>query len=1364
MLKTAIVTTRFELCELTAGSAHTRGGGLNVNGKVTSTVEGSEFIECSSRHAGGALFSDYQGVFNISDTLVKDCHSGTTGAICVYRTGASEPVSFSHVYLVGNSVGDDTTFFTAEVDFGEDATKFPDIAFLYPDFTVEPTIEFEDCFTTITPDSTGMIMGRTKLESGLYDPERFFHSEFDKIGPLLTATPTARVNEKTGKIELEMEAMTPLTSQEYEVTVKDEDGTETRFRMLFSDGTGIPVSGSESNLKYNTGYTIASIVGVVPPSSSSRMTNGIEVPVAAWAFNLAATPDLISFTTQTILKASCRVGSGTNHVWIQLTGQTIAKGTYSVALTELEFSFEVTFTDARDENGHVLSTEASVRLFGDESKLSFNKEYTLKGVTETSTSTFIDLSGMLIPFSTPLPTERIVGIGTMTFTNSQKDEVSISLTGADLASTEYFIETSPSSVVDGNKLSAVFFAQTGLIVAKVFSTNDSEVPLQFNQKYEVVSITDSLDTPILIDRLSFTVPPSPLRITSLSVKLSGDKSQALVELIGMQIPTSPTLYLNLKNPTTNMELCVITSYKSDTVLVATIPAAQTESGQCCAHFEWLLDSNRSTPFLGSGEAEIYKTSKLKYDTDYTVVRLTSSIVPVSIPSTVTFKTPVGPVRILSAECDLDAESEKAAVIVLAGDLFPSKTSFKLIVYELDSSSAKIGKAFELSSSFLEDGSASSHTLSHVIYNEPSAKLKFGTSYAITDLLISGRTTIVSSDVTFDVPAEPVRIEDATSRLNSAFDAVIVTLTGCALKAGTYSFTLTHITAENSRSITGSLKSDGNVECTHTVEESNPNLLLFGETYTLTSATLDTKQILFNSNIDIYVPRPPKVTDAMIHPNTQNTGVTIELLGTDLGMMKEFKVTLRPSFSFVVLFADASRALSPSFRIGSKDGLDANTEYFVESIVGVVDSDDVILIDGPVSFTTPEATLMEVVVSSSCGVGGEGEECGSLSLPCETLLIGWEIGKKEGNLKTIILKVRDSAENGGMVVVGRGSVEVRGMLGQKGRVVISEQATTNTKSDSVFVIDGGEILLLDLIISVPLLNSVWGWRPAFVVGGKGSVIMKEVEICCSEEGEKAGIGLVGMEQGRLEVDQLFVRNISFRDGVGLIRCLGGQNEMTTDMRNVVVQNTTLESEGILDFSSTDSCSEISMTDCELDRVRMRVGEGTDTALVSIRTRQARLSISKCVFFESGCELSNGVKIGQALLITLFSSDNDETVQCVDLHSCLIVDCAGRDESGEGGVLIRSGNGLSRVSLSGSWFEERSGSSSPSSFERDAEGRMILTKQKLSFGGWKRAAVVVERGRRLPVIARKGSGFSNCGLIVRGMEVERATNRKKEREEL
>ncbi|KAK2951500.1 hypothetical protein BLNAU_13522 [Blattamonas nauphoetae] len=294
----SVVDTKFEHCAFTDSNDSTFGGGLSVIGWMTLIVERCRFIQCSSRHTGGAIDLDHLADLNISDTLVQDCHSGATGAIFVFRIGASEHLSFSHVLFDGNSVGDDTSFFVDNLGFGANASKprFPDVNIIGLSSTVLPKLTFDDCFTTASSDSSGMVIGGD-METFYKDPERKWDPEFDKIGPLLTAEPTASVNKETGKIELEMKGKTPPISQEYEVTVADKRGTETRFRMLFSDGTGSLVSGSESRLEYNKKFTITSIVGVVPQSSSSRMTNDIEVPVAAWPFNLEVTPDFLTFTT-----------------------------------------------------------------------------------------------------------------------------------------------------------------------------------------------------------------------------------------------------------------------------------------------------------------------------------------------------------------------------------------------------------------------------------------------------------------------------------------------------------------------------------------------------------------------------------------------------------------------------------------------------------------------------------------------------------------------------------------------------------------------------------------------------------------------------------------------------------------------------------------------------------------------------------------------------------------------------------------------------------------------------------------------------------------------------------------------------------
>ncbi|KAK2944636.1 hypothetical protein BLNAU_20435 [Blattamonas nauphoetae] len=249
---------------------------------------------------------------------------------------------------------------------------------------------------------------------------------------------------------------------------------------------------------------------------------------------------------------------------------------------------------------------------------------------------------------------------------------------------------------------------------------------------------------IIVNQKQFTTPPGPslTSIDPVSLK-SGDLDTVVLTLNGQRMPVATFVSdfkLTVVETGTNAEIPIPVSFSTDT--------------------------------LGSGEAKAYSPSTLKYDTDYTVLRLKSTVIPVSIPSTVTFKTPAAPVRILSVKCNLDAASGKAAEVVLTGVALPQSTSFILNVYELDSSSAKVGDAFELSSSFLADGQTSSHTLSHLIYGESSPKLKYNTSYLITDLQVSGRTTIVSSDVTFDVPPEPARL----TKIDFSVDDSIITST------------------------------------------------------------------------------------------------------------------------------------------------------------------------------------------------------------------------------------------------------------------------------------------------------------------------------------------------------------------------------------------------------------------------------------------------------------------------------------------------------------------------------------------------------------------------------------------------------------
>ncbi|KAK2958377.1 hypothetical protein BLNAU_6647 [Blattamonas nauphoetae] len=715
----SVITTKFEHCEIVSEYGFTFGGGICVSGDSALSVEGSQFIDCSSRHAGGAIFHWKAGKLSISDTLVQDCSSGTTGAMCFVPSGDSGLFSFLQVFFDGNTVGEDTTLFSSTFYFDENATKFPDVAIMCVMFSVIPTLAFDDCFTTIHPDSTGMIKRGTLLESNLYDPVKHFDLEFAKIGPLITAAPTARLNLETGKIELELKGQTPLISQEYEVSVEDSDGQTTRFRMLFKDRTGTLVPQSEDKLRYNTDYTITKIVGTPSSSSSSTMANDITLPQATWVFNLAESSSFLSFTTPEappILKASCRVGSGTHHAWIQLTGLNIAAGTYSVTVKNVAFSFQVTFSDQKDENGQKQSSEASVRLFGDGSMLTFDTEYTLESLTD-STLNDVDLCGMIITFSTPQATDRIVGIGTMDFTDTQKDEVSVSLSGADMLNAEYIIEISPSNLLNDDTISVAFTDQSGKVAGSVYSADGDPVHFTFGQTYEIVSITRTNSQPILFfDSLSFSVPSEPARIESTSSALNGPKTAVTVTLNGTAL-FSAAMTVKLTNPSNSREFKSSLSFVDETSCTVTFPAGQTETD-----------------------------AELVFGVSYDIVSIESSDGKLFVVNTgVKVSVPSAP--IIDTISSSLSENSTHFEIVFGGTSLPSIGSFV----------ASISPSISLSLSF-ENGKWTTGWLAN-----GSNGMKMNTSYLVTKIADGDDEMILNKD-TFTTPKPPPSLISATSNL------------------------------------------------------------------------------------------------------------------------------------------------------------------------------------------------------------------------------------------------------------------------------------------------------------------------------------------------------------------------------------------------------------------------------------------------------------------------------------------------------------------------------------------------------------------------------------------------------------------------
>ncbi|KAK2956320.1 hypothetical protein BLNAU_8687 [Blattamonas nauphoetae] len=417
----SIVDTKFECCKAVQKTSIPIGGGVCLREHAEMTMEGCHFIECSSTRAGSAIASLNQGSVNISDTLVKNCRSESTGAICFIHSDNSIHLSFSHVFFDGNLVGDDTTFFsTPNVMFTTNATKFTDVAIMFTGPTPIPTQSIDSCFTTTAPDSGGMIIRGSQLLSVLFESVRHLEAECERIGPLLIVAPIVRLNEETETIELEMKGQTPLTSQEYVVTVKENvDESETTFKMLFSDGTGTLVPESEDSLQYNTSYTITKIVGVVPASSSSTLSNDVTVPVAAWAFNLAATPDFLIFTTpakpvpppetpsfSTLQAATAHIiESDPQSAFVVLLFDKEVCGSYDFVVDEEGKDVKLTINN---EIGSKLLLTKEFKVIGNGKLLTHDTTYTIKSIVPTpgTESMFVFMDGNItfhIPKSPIVP-------------------------------------------------------------------------------------------------------------------------------------------------------------------------------------------------------------------------------------------------------------------------------------------------------------------------------------------------------------------------------------------------------------------------------------------------------------------------------------------------------------------------------------------------------------------------------------------------------------------------------------------------------------------------------------------------------------------------------------------------------------------------------------------------------------------------------------------------------------------------------------------------------------------------------------------------------------------------------------------------
>ncbi|KAK2943536.1 hypothetical protein BLNAU_21553 [Blattamonas nauphoetae] len=362
------------------------GGGLSASHgtTVTLTMLGCSFIECSSDGIGGALHVKEFGSCVLTECLFQDCSSNVRGAIR-FQPADVHPssISLTRVAFANNSVGQNEGS-SVSVNSAEDPTSFVDVYLDYLDCDVRPTLSIIACFTTCDTNNIGMLMTDNRGT-----PEQSTVSVFDDafklFGPQLTEAVQLSFDPLTGRLELEMKGEMPIASQKYEVTIEKEgDTTKTKGVIEFVNGKGTLTSPSPSlTLDYSTSYTITSIVGIAP-SSSSSLSNALTFPQAAWVFNLAATPDFVSFATPTpptLVDATADLVSEDQPLaFVVLVFDRAVSGSHDFVVEEEGKDVTITI---HFEGSSLAGVSNKFVVVGEDRLLTHDSTYTIKSITQS---------------------------------------------------------------------------------------------------------------------------------------------------------------------------------------------------------------------------------------------------------------------------------------------------------------------------------------------------------------------------------------------------------------------------------------------------------------------------------------------------------------------------------------------------------------------------------------------------------------------------------------------------------------------------------------------------------------------------------------------------------------------------------------------------------------------------------------------------------------------------------------------------------------------------------------------------------------------------------------------------------------------
>ncbi|KAK2946307.1 hypothetical protein BLNAU_18757 [Blattamonas nauphoetae] len=618
------------------------------------------------------------------------------------------------------------------------------------------------------------------------------------------------------------------------------------FQVDFAEKIGTSEwieAGVDGSLLFNASYTISSLV-----------LSGEHIVMNKTDFKTPEGPTLSSVDADLN-------STDPNKVDLKFRGERMVTGDYKAVVVEMgevpsETNAESVRVEIEVKFGTSLLGTQTVEVYVSNT-LKYNTRYEVTGLSKGSLNVSLPSR---VTFPTPIQPIRVEHADCAL--NSSRDGVVVALSGQRLEEGDYLVvlEAFPST-----QFSAILSID-GTLTFVVSADSSESVFLKYDQVYQIRSVTLN-GSPIIVNPgVEFLVPKAPIvqkiigtsewieagvdgsllfnaSYTISSLVLSGE--HIVMNKTDFKTPEGPTLSsvdadLNSTDPNKvdlkfRGERMVTGDYKAVVVEMGEVPS---ETNAESVRVE--IEVKFGTSLLGTQTVEVYVSNTLKYNTRYEVTGLSKGSLNVSLPSRVTFPTPIQPIRVEHADCALNS-SRDGVVVALSGQRL--EEGDYLVVLEAFPST-------QFSAILSIDG-----TLTFVVSADSSESvfLKYDQVYQIRSVTLNGSPIIVNPGVEFLVPKAPI-VQKIVSQLSTNCSHIQLTFTGTNLpETGSYTASLV-----NPNSFTFQVDFAEKIGTSEWIEAGVDGSLLFNASYTISSLVLSGEHIVMNKT-DFKTPEGPTLS-------------------------------------------------------------------------------------------------------------------------------------------------------------------------------------------------------------------------------------------------------------------------------------------------------------------------------------------------------------------------------------------------------------------------------------------------------------------------------------------------------------------------